>query len=119
MPRKKERWSEEETVIAVYFISRDCFLSSTVASEVMVLRGYTARDPKYCRWKVLEVRQGIRDNGRPEVYDKDRVPKYDLDLIDTWLSRQIPNKGQLEASLGIKDGKIVDEKVMDILKKYV
>ena len=116
MSKSEAYWSTEETVIIVYFVSRNFDFRTTVASEVMRLRGYTARDPKYCSNKVVKIRKGIRDRKEPDFYVNS---KYDLDLVDAWLSSQIPNKGKLEDLLGIKDGKIVDDKVLEILKEYV
>ncbi|KAK0512351.1 hypothetical protein JMJ35_005479 [Cladonia borealis] len=122
MPRKKpEPWSvtnTEEIVIAVYFGSRLVEYRTAVASKLIEMRFNTHYDELTIRYKIKIERQLLGENGPDDFYDKD-ARLYHPDKVDAWLSRLIPDTGKLERLLGIKDNKIVDEKVLEILKPYV
>lgn len=57
------------------------------------------------------------NHGREDPYDK-FSRKYDLNTVDYWLSLHT-DKGELEDWFGIKDDKIVDGNVVEIVKEYL
>ena len=111
-------WNSKETVIAFYFISREFRRCTEVASKVIQAKCGSTRAASACGSHVKDVRKtfeskyGLED---PYYYDTN---KYDLDIVDEFLSRQM-DKGTLEKVLGVKDGKITDKEVQDIVNQEV
>ena len=116
MPRGPE-WSPKESCIAFYFFVRGPFGAGVIAHDVINLRCGTDRSANACGRQIKKLRDSI-----PGKYGRENPLKawgYDLDIVDYWLSQQKDkNKKELEAWLGIEDDKIVDEKVLDTVKKY-
>lgn len=111
-----ENWSEKECCIAFYFIAREAPFALEVASELIKKKCDTTRTLAACGSKVKKLRESIpKKYGREDPYSK---AGYDLDIVDYWLSQQM-DKGKLEDLLGIKDNKIVDKEVLEIVKGHL
>ena len=104
----RQGWIKEESVIALYFIARQALFSGEVAETLIKLRCGRDRSAAACRSHVAKLRKSMSKDPYNEHTDT-----YDLDIVDTWLSSQFTTKAELEALLGLKDNKIVDEKVRE------
>lgn len=111
-------WTPGEDVIAFYFISREFHRCSEVASQVIEAKCGSTRAAATCRGHVKQLRGRFwKKYGLNDPYDEN-TNKYDLVIVGKWLSRQMDEK-TLERVLGVKDGKIMDKEVQDIVDKEV
>ena len=116
MPSSKqpERWTSEELAIAGYYISRKVLFSGETAHDVIKLRfpNGEERSASACSAQFSTERAKMLVN----PYNR-FSKKYNLYIVDEWLSREVPDKEELEKLLGIKDDKVVDEEVLKIFRK--
>lgn len=106
-----EEWIPEESAIALYFIARRAVLSGELAKALIKLRCARERTPSACTSRVHNLRKSM-----PKDPYNEASGRYDLDIVDTWLSGQFTKK-RLEELFGLKDNKIVDEEVLEIMAR--
>ena len=120
MPKPPE-WSDEESAIVIYFMSRNIFKAEDISSKVIDLRDprdVPLRSPRGCSSKMISLRRALaQKHGLQDPYNQGPPARYNLDITDHWLNCLV-GKENLEKLVGVKDNKIVDEKVLDILKIY-
>ena len=116
MPPSGPEWSPQDDAIVLYFAARKVHYWYRIAKDVIKVKGGPDRTIPCCQHRVKKIRKSMRDEGLEDPCR--RNDKYDLDIVDPWLGR-LMNKGELEDLFGLKDDKIVDEKVLELLKKHV
>ena len=89
MQKWPQKWSDEESAIAIYFTSRG--LSHAVSSEVIKLRCGTTRTPSACRLKVPSIREDMKKLDLVDPLNSTTL-KYDHSIVDYWLRRKMKLK---------------------------
>ena len=103
-------WSDAESAIVIYFISRG--LSHAVSSDVIKHKCGTTRSRTTCEHKARNIRENmVQNHGLADPYDS-TTKSYDLNIVDDWLSRQM-DMADLKKLLAI------DDKVTEILREHV
>ena len=118
-------WGSEETVIAVFFISRGFRRCTEIASALINARkgNPTHRSASACKGRVANVRPEFKNYNLKDPYTV--ANGYDLNIVGEWLGHQKNNEGHqinkeaLEALLGVKNGEIVNAEVDKIVKDQV
>lgn len=98
----------------LYYVSRLIYSRNVIASKIIKMKFDTVRSSATIGTKIKTERNSVGLNGPNDFYDEDDKT-FDPVKVDTVLGNKFPDTGELEQLLGIKDGEIVDEKVLDIL----
>ena len=89
MQKWPQKWSDEESAIAIYFTSRG--LSHAVSSEVIKPRCGTTRTPSACQQKVPSVREKMKNLGLVDPLNPTTL-KYDHSVVAYWLRHKMKMK---------------------------
>ena len=111
MPKAKgvPPWSDDETAIVIYFISRGA--SHKVSSEVIKLKCDKERTVSTCSTRAKLVREKIIEMEQGNPVDDKQV--YNRVIVDSYLSSLDIERGKLETLLAL------DAKTLEIMKKHV
>ena len=109
MQKWPQKWSDEESAIAIYFTSRG--LSHAVSSDVIKLRCDTTRNPSACRQKAPSIREDMKKLGLRDPLNSTTL-KYDHSIVDYWLRYKVKTEK-------LKELLAIDAQVAEILRTNV